>query len=185
MVLNTSPLVNCCDSWQTLPSALHWCAKLAAMRHDESSNSTSRATVQECCCFCRCPGQAGWTGQVWLPQRCCSTLSDIYFIALYLEAGVHCGSIVATVEGALDGVLRLPCPLLQETHSSILACCMKLLLAGIYRFAITGVTVAGRQPWTIARTLLASAFSPGDAPPCRGCAKAGQQCSTQLPCNTQ
>ena len=48
-------------------------------------------------------------------------------------------------------------------NSSVLACCMKLVLAGIYNFAITGMALAGRHPWTIAGISLPSALSPSDA----------------------
>ena len=55
---------------------------------------------------------------------CCHRIT---FEALYLEAGVHCSSIVAAVEGALDGVLRLPCPLLQETQQQ--SCMLHIAIA--------------------------------------------------------
>ena len=91
---------------------------------------------------------------MWLPQRFCSTLTHNHFKALYLEAGVHCGPIVAAVEGALDGVLRLPCPLLQETQQHSFRLGWKLL-AGIYNSAITGV--GDMHPWTMPELSLPSA----------------------------
>ena len=42
-------------------------------------------------------------------------------------------------------------------NSSAFACCMKIVLAGVYKFAITGMALTGRYPWTIAELSLPSA----------------------------